>query len=132
MTWFQQQVGTSVPFLEQVHTPLPHLESKWVLSLRQFMSSMDVSIRLDSTDVKPLQRALDFYLMDAIMAANTFTPAEIRRLNYCRLYLRALTAADLTETTGRTLDTSKLHGNPSRMSSVTRGESIYQERPAEL
>ena len=132
MSWFQQQVGTSTPLLEDVHTPLPHLESKWIASLRTFLSSIDASIRLDSACIKPLQRTHDFYIMDAIIAAKTFTLAEIRRLNYCRLYLQALTASDLTETTGRSLDTSKLHGNPSRMSSMTMGEVIYQERPAEL
>ena len=69
--------------------------------------------------------------MDAIMAANKFTQAEIRRLNYCRLYLRVLTAADLTDTTGNRLDTSKLHGNPSLMSSVPTGDTIYQGRPGD-
>ena len=132
MSWFQQQVGTSAPILEDVHTPLPHLESKWIASLRLFLSTIDASIRLDKADVKPLQRAHDFYIMDVIITSQAFTAAEIRRLNYCRLYLGALTASDLTETTGKSLDTSKLHGNPSRMSSVTLGEVIYQERPAEL
>ena len=131
MSWFQQQIGTSIPFLEEVHTPLPHLESKWVRSLRSFLSSIDASIRIDNARIKPLQRNHDFYIMDAIIKANQFTLAEIRRLNYCRLYLQALTASDLTETTGRTLDTSKLNGHPSRMSSMTIGEVIYQERPAD-
>jgi hypothetical protein len=132
MSWFQQQVGTSTPILEDVHTLLPHLESKWIASLRTFLSSIEASIRLDNAFIKPLQRTHDFYIMDAIIAAKMFTQAEIRRLNYCRLYLHALTASDLTDTTGRSLDTSKLHGNPSRMSSTTIGDVIYQERPADL
>ena len=112
MSWFQQQIGTSAPILEDVHTPLPHLESKWVASLRLFLSTIDASIRIDKADVKPLQRAHDFYIMDVIITSQEFTAAEVRRLNYCRLYLGAVTAADLTETTGKSLDTSKLHGNP--------------------
>ncbi len=41
--WFQQQVRTSYSILERVNTPLPHLESKWLLSLREFLSSIESS-----------------------------------------------------------------------------------------
>ena len=65
--------------------------------------------------------------MDVIMASNIFTPAEVRRLNYCQLFLRAaLTAADFTDTPGKRLDSSKLHGNPSIMSSKPTSPTIYQ------
>jgi hypothetical protein len=130
LSWFQQQVGVSFPIMANVHTVLPQLESKWLASLQTFLSSIDASLIVDQTAVKPLQRVHDFYLMDAIMASTTFTQAEVRRLNYCRLYLGALTAADVTDATGTTLDRSKLHGNPSLMSSVIHGEKIHQERPS--
>lgn len=37
---FQQQIGTSYSFLEKVNTILPHLESKWLASLREFQHSI--------------------------------------------------------------------------------------------
>ena len=49
-----------------------------------------------------------------------FTPAQIRAVNYCRLYVRAVTVSDLTTAAGRQLDQSILAGNP----------SLYSTRPA--
>ena len=69
VSWFQQQAGISAPFLSEVHRPLPQLESKWLSSLRAFLATIDASLSLDTTYVKPLQRNHDFYLMDAIQAS---------------------------------------------------------------
>jgi hypothetical protein len=131
VSWFQSQVGTSYSFLEQVHTALPHLESKWLHSLRTFLQSIDAKLRLDTPYLPSLQRLHDFCIMDAIQSSDIFTPAEVRRLNYCRLYLKAITLSDLTSIDGRALDHSKLSGNHSLLSSHTHGSTIYQERPSE-
>ena len=69
--------------------------------------------------------------MDAILQSNQFSPAQIRHLNYCRLYLQAVTISDLTDVAGRSLDKSKLHGEPSLMSSTTTLLHVHQERPSE-
>jgi hypothetical protein len=69
--------------------------------------------------------------MDHILQAGTFTDAETRRLNYCRLYLQAVTLSDLTKSTGDTLDHSKLAGHLSLQSSQTNWIAINQDRPSE-
>jgi hypothetical protein len=68
--------------------------------------------------------------MDIILNSNQFSSAEIRRLNYCRLYLEASTLSDLSHITGVRLDLSKLEGRPSLLSSITHGSTIYQESPS--
>ena len=60
LSWFQQQAGVLFPILEDVHTRLPQLESKWVASLREFLASIDSSVHVDNPTIKPLQRAHDF------------------------------------------------------------------------
>ena len=131
LAWFQEQVGVSYPILAQVNTDLPHLESKWLTSLRQFLKDNTMSLQVDALELPKLQRMYDVHLMDMILNANKFKAAEIRRLNYCRLYLRASTLSDITHITGLRLDLSKLEGKPSLYSSITQGNHIYQERPSE-
>ena len=130
--WFQLQVGMSYPFLENVSTPLPHLESKWLSSLRDFLASIDCSLHIDDTAIPELQRHHDSHIMDSILASRAFTAAEIRRLNYCRLYLQAQTLSDLVTLGGRSLDKAKLVGNPSLMSSTSHGVQINQSSPSDV
>ena len=130
VSWFQYQLGTSFSFLENVTTPLPHLESKWLQSLRDFLASIQSSLHLDDTSLSPLQRHHDSHIMDSILASGKFTAAEVRRLNYCRLHLKAHTVSDLVEVSGVSLDPYKLEGHISRKSSLSKGVQISQDRPA--
>ena len=131
LAWFQDQVGVSYPILANTKTNLPHLESKWITSMRQFLSEHNMSIHVDEPELPELQRKFDIHIMDMILNANKFKDAEIRRLNYCRLYLGAVTLSDLTHITGLRLDFSKLEGRPSIYSSVTQRNRIHQERPSD-
>ncbi|KAI2506424.1 hypothetical protein MHU86_8050 [Fragilaria crotonensis] len=131
VSWFQAQVGVSFSILENVHSALPQLESKWLSSLRLFLANIEAKLRLDETYLPALQRLHDFCIMDAVIASGRFTPKEICRINYCRLFLQATTVSDLTSMNGRTLDHNKLSGRHSLLSSFTHGTSIYQERPSE-
>ncbi|KAI2488657.1 hypothetical protein MHU86_25711 [Fragilaria crotonensis] len=47
LRWFQHAVGTSVSILDDVHTPLPQLISKWIKSFREFLASIKASIHLN-------------------------------------------------------------------------------------
>ena len=129
--WFQQQTGVSFSILQDVKTSLPHLESKWIASLRDFLATADMSFQIDDPTIPPKQRLRDTYLMDVIIDSKKFTKAEIRRLNYCRLYLSVITVSDVSMPSGKSLDMSMLRGTPSEMSSKPRGPIIHQERPAE-
>ena len=133
MAWFQTQVGVSYSIMARVHTTaLPHLESKWISSPRQFLASIQGSLQFDDHNPPALQRFHNFNVMDAILESNLFTASEIRCLNYCRLFLKAETIADLTQVNGRALDPHKLQGAFSLMSSVNNANFIHQERPAAL
>ena len=69
--------------------------------------------------------------MDVILDSNLFSDTEIRRLNYCRLYLQAITLSDLTQASGRKLDPAMLQGNPDHSSSVSRWNHVNQARPVD-
>jgi hypothetical protein len=130
IAWFQEQVGVSFSILDNVQAILPHLESIWFKSLRQFLCSIHARLRLDEPAISKIQRLYDTHIMDIILNSNQFSSAEIRRLNYCRLYLEASTLSDLSHITWVRLDLSKLEGRPSLVSSITHGSTIYQESPS--
>ena len=131
VAWTQMTAGTSYSILQRVYEDLPHLESRWLTSMRNFMADINATIELDETGVPTVQRQADTYIMDQILESNKFTAAQIRRLNYCRLYLQAITISDLTDATGITLDLTKLAGNPSIQSSTTTWLRVNQDRPSE-
>ena len=131
VSWFQAQVGVSFSILEQVHSPVPHLGSKWLSSLRSFLKRINAKLRLDTQYLPELQRLHDACIMDVIQSSGIFSNSEICKLNYCRLYLNVVTLSDLTTIHGRQLDMNKLSGNHDLLSSRTYGTAIYQERPSE-
>jgi hypothetical protein len=67
--------------------PLPHLESKWLKSMRTFMLEINANMELNFTGVPPIQRQHDTHIMDAILESQKFSPAQIshhiRRSNGC-------------------------------------------------
>ena len=128
--WCQIQVGVSFSFLKDVHTLLPHLESVWLTSLRGFLASVDSFLELDDPGIPSLERLHDAFIMDVLMESCQFTNTELRRLNYCRLYLHAYTLSDLVQANGSELDDSKLYGEPSVYSSGAIGPQIHQAKPS--
>ncbi len=132
VAWTQMTAGTSYSILQRVYEDLPHLESRWLTSMRTFMADINATLELDDTGVPSIQRHDDKHIMDAILESNKFTAAQIRRLNFCRLYLQAITISDLTDATGKALDPSKLAGNPTAQSSTTTWLQVNQDRPSEL
>ena len=136
LSWAQAQTGVSfpimsLPIMSRPMVVLPHLEAKWLGSLREFLATLNVQLQVDAPDTPRLQRAHDANIMDVVMASERYTPSEIRRINYCRLYLKATTLADLATVGGIRLDPSKLRGDMSLHSSTTGHLTAHQERPSE-
>ncbi len=131
MAWLHLSVGMSFSVLERVEVPLPHLESKWIRSLGTFLASISASLHLDDPGVPEPQRKNDKHLMDMIIQANKFSPLEIRKLNYCRLYQQTVTLADISKPNGLELDPCFLQGASSLYSNRMRCHTINQDRPSE-
>ena len=69
--------------------------------------------------------------MDMIIKSGRYTPLEIRKLNFCRLYLQAVTLADVSKPNGQDLDLCFLLGTSSLQSGCTRWHNVHQECPSE-
>ena len=131
LTWTNYSAGMSVSVLSDVTTVLPHMEAKWIGSLRDYLRHVRAWIEVGDAGIAPVEREHDAHIMDLILKSKQFKPGQIRALNYCRLYLGAVTLSDLTTPPGISLDNAKLNGQVSRLSSTTRWMKIHQERPAE-
>ena len=131
VSWVQLHLGTSWSFLQDTTTPLPHLPGRWLKSLRTFLGRIQGSLEVDNMFLPPIQRSNDVYIMDLVLHSAAFSPTQIRIINYCRLYLQAITMADICLADGVSLDKSMLAGNPSPTSSVSHWIHINQGRPDE-
>ena len=130
LAWFQL-LTLLFSFLDQVHVSLAHLESKWFASVWSFLATMNASIQVDIPNIPPKQQEGDVYLMDMIIIAKTFSNADVRKLNYCRLYLQVVTLSDINKPNGEELDLSMVSGKPSLMTSQTKLVTVHQEQPSE-
>ncbi len=100
LSWFQFCAGVGYPVLFHPERQLPHLEVHWLVSIRKYLAHIDGALELTNTHIQSLQRTGDSFLMDKACRSGLFTPAELKRLNYCRLYLNALTLSDVTDAKG--------------------------------
>jgi hypothetical protein len=131
-SWFQAVLGMSISFLVDTDTPLPHFESKWLQSLRAFLSHCSGSFLLDNYHIPPLQRNGDSYIMDTVLASELFNSTKIRRINYCQLYLQVVTLSNLCDALGEYLDTELYYGRITAGHSYTTWHSFNQDRPSSL
>ena len=129
LSWLQLSLGVSFPVMAQPAVPLPHMEAKWISSMRTFLAEQTLSIQLATDSVPAPQREHDSYIMDWILSCNHYTPAEIRRLNYCRLYLNVVTVSDLATPDGLHIDLCFRDGTSSPKSSQSTILGIHQANP---
>jgi hypothetical protein len=128
-SWFQYQSGLGQSILTNVHQHLPHIESRWLPSLRLFLSRIKATIELDQDYVPPPQRTRDLYIMDAVLESGLFTSTEVCQINYCRLYLQVTTLSDVCQANGVYIDESFRDDPPSPRSSTSTWLQFNQPRP---
>ena len=130
VAWTQYAIGMATPFLSDTSTPLPHMESKWLQSLRNYLRHIGGSLQLDCSYIPSLERMHDHHIMEVITQSAKFTPNEIRTLNHCRMYLQAITLSDITNAAGDALDPHMLSGNNDHISSsISTWHHFNQQRP---
>ena len=131
VVWFQLSVGVDFPVFQNVTTKLPHAESLWLSSVRDFLRTINGSFQLNPTYVPEKPRDGDTFIMDHIIESTWFSNREIRVLNWCRLYLQAVFISDLSNGRGTHLDQQMYKGMIGHSkSSITTQHQFIQERPS--
>jgi hypothetical protein len=109
VSWIQLHLGIGYCCFSKTKTLLPHMPGRWLKLLRLFLSHIDGSLELDTSFIPPKKRAGDSYLMDLVLQSDDYSDLEIQRINYCRMYLNAITLSDLCLANGATLDRDMLN-----------------------
>jgi hypothetical protein len=109
-------VGVSFSiFGDMVHS-LPHFESEWLCSVRDFLCILQGHLHLDLTFVPEVLWVIDSFIMDD---RGEFTNKEICKIYYCRLYLQAITVSDISNASDNELMPEVHFGNYTIWSGVT-------------
>ena len=101
--WAQWQAGIDQPILEDIQSPIPYLECRWIKSLREFLRKIEGQIIVDIPIVPPPERQSDIYIMRYAMECGLFSDDDLKIINYCRLYLHVTTVSELFSVDGRTI-----------------------------
>eukprot|EP00957_Ditylum_brightwellii_P124936 9524349-Ditylum_brightwellii.AAC.1 len=120
LVWMQYQSGWQTSLLKDTTTVLLHVESCWLPSLCSYLGAYGLFLDLSYTGVYPLQRVNDCHIMNAVIHSQQFTAIEIKKINYCCLYLGVTTVSDITLADGYTLDPHVKAGNKSLLSSSSK------------
>lgn len=103
ISWSQWQSGLSQSILKDTKTPLPHLSSRWLNSLRTFLQHISGSLSLLQPMITPPERSSDIYIMEYAIRSNNFDSNELKIINYCRQYLHITTVSELFDAAGKKL-----------------------------
>ena len=74
------------------------MEPTWVTDIKRFLSTIDAG--LDFTDIwhPQIQREGDVFIMDS--AQDSMKDPQIQQVSRCRIFIEALTLADITTPDG--------------------------------
>eukprot|EP00957_Ditylum_brightwellii_P093517 7121539-Ditylum_brightwellii.AAC.1 len=128
-SWVQNQSGWHKSILDDTTTPLPHVESCWIPSLRTNLGEYNLKPDLDYTGVYSLQQLNNCHIMTIAIKSNDFTSIEIKKINNCREYLGLTTLLDITLADGCILDPHMRSGNVPLFSSTTKLLKAKQQCP---
>jgi hypothetical protein len=115
LAWAQYIAGTSTSIFADTKTPLPHLPAFLLGAIRQYLGTIDAQIELEKTHVAPIQRESDTHIMDWVVNYSNFGPADIKAVNYCRLYFNVVTVSDITNAQGTHIDEHYWSGKDSKI-----------------
>ena len=77
----------------------------------------------------PLQRQNDSYIMDHVLDHEKFTPANIKAINWCRMYLGVVTISDMTNANGTHILQAVWEGNLEAMPTRNTWLRVHQRKP---
>jgi hypothetical protein len=96
----QYNANVGYPILEHPKKALPHLEGIWMPMVREYLAEINGALQIANTNIQPLQRHLDKYIMEEVLSSQLFQPRKIKYVNYCRLYLQVVTLSDIYNAQG--------------------------------
>ena len=129
MSWVQYCAGVGFQVLSDPTIELPHLEAKWITSMRAFMATIHATIELKDAPMPKLQRVGDSYIMDRVLANGRFKPSQIKAVNWCRMYLGVVSVSDITNAAGTELLPGMYNGELDSVPNTNQWHQVHQKKP---
>ena len=130
ISWSQYCVGIGQSVFTDTTTKFPHWEASWLSCLRAYLASIRATLELDDPYIPSLQQEHDEFIMDIVLASGKFKPVAIRMINYCRLYLRVITIADIANAAGTAIAPGMFEGAESSINRNSDWYHVHQQRPS--
>ena len=92
----QLEAGIGEPLLLYPSIPVSYLTPTWILSVRQFLTNHNMSLRLTNEFTVPLRGSTDGYIMQE-QHLTRYSPSQQRDINLVRLYLQVTTLSDISD-----------------------------------
>lgn len=99
------------------------------ISMRRFLSRMEGTLEVDASHCYPPQRQNDRHLMDLAYESKLFTSKELKRLNYCKLYMQVTMVSDITDVSGNRFQLGVFTGQRELMQSWPKELQAIQDKP---
>jgi hypothetical protein len=101
LSWAQLIAGTSTSILIDTSFSIPSLKQElWISSLREFLTKSHLQLYIRDLHTAETQCVHDRYIMDIAHTAS-LSNATLLKVNRCRIFLHAITLADITDLTGK-------------------------------
>jgi hypothetical protein len=99
--WIQLVAGTSKPILEDT-SYIPHFEGEWIREMRTFMDQIQAKITIEQLWMPHILRDHDEFIMDKALEY-TKIRRYLKDINRVRIYLQAITIAEIADEVGEKL-----------------------------
>ena len=128
LAWCQYQAGVTFPILENTSTPLPWMPSRFIPAVRKYLDEIQATIEIDETFIQEKLRTKDRSLME-IALAQDLTEDELKRFNYCRLFVGAMYLSEICKAEGSSLVPGISTGDTSYTEYKTTLQQPKQQKP---
>ena len=123
----QLKAGISTPVLEY-DKELPGVGKNWIKTLHDRLAQNNMKMIVWGVWVPSKQRTNDKIIMDEIIPHHT--DREIKMIQQCRIYLKAVTLADITDESGQMITENAWNVSKGEVDKPHRLKWPYQQRPS--
>lgn len=110
LAWCQVQAGIADHLLESPDIPVDYIETCWIMSIRDFLSTYGFRMKFSQDSRPSAQCNGDEFLMDAFRTRGDCSSLDLQRLNACRMYLRVARISDIASADGKSMRPDALAG----------------------
>lgn len=107
----QLMAGLCKPILQDTKPDLSYLNKGWFLHQRSRLAHMNAEMWIEHQWTPQLQRVRDESLMSTFISIPGITKSKLAKANWCRIYMRIFTIAELSDERGDFIPGGRTNGN---------------------